>query len=211
MNTTKTKRAPAAAPPSGVVFAFPAPPPRPELTPLPFYPDATLVPCEGGAGIAINWRAFRRTLDNTNEPLYWLNEQGALRLTRATVIPYVRFFLGQVRGATGCFDLVEPDDTINWLPAINPAHKAWVRNQLAPMRYHGIDAGRHLVTATVIYSNYDIAALYRVDIRIAPRAMRVLDHEAETPRDMCRGQLQICDEQLCVDDLGIVIPQPPAR
>lgn len=211
MNTTKTKRAPAAAPPSGVVLAFPAAAQQCSLPTLPFYPDATLVPCEGGAGIAIHWHDYRRTLDHTNEPLYWLNEQGALRLTRATVIAYVRFFLSQVRGTTGCFDLVEPDDAINWLPAINPAHKERVRNQLEPMRYHGIDTGRHLVTATVIYSNYDIAALYRVDIRIAPRAMRVVDHEAETPRDMCKGQLQICDEQLCVDDLGIVIPQPPAR
>ena len=210
MDSTETKHA-AAAPLSSVVHAFPAPRPRPSFARLPFYPDATLVPCEGGSGIAIHWRDYRRTLDHTNEPLYWLNEQGALRLTRATLLPYVRYFLSQVRGTTGCFDQVEPDDPINWLPAINPGHKEHVRNQLQPMRYHGVDAGRHLVSATVIYSNYATAALFRVDIRIASRAMWVRDPEAETPRYMCKGQLQICDEEVLVRDLGIVVPEPPAR
>ncbi|MDE2437724.1 MAG: hypothetical protein KGM49_15825 [Sphingomonadales bacterium] len=195
---------------SSSVRSLPTATPHGGLPALPFYPDATLVRCAGGTGLALHWRDYRPTLNSTNEPLYWLNQLGALRLTRATVLPYVRFFLSQVRGTTGCFDLVEPDDPINWLPAINAGHKEQVRNHLQPMRYHGIDAGRHLVSATVIYSNYAIAALYRADIRIAPRAMQVPDAEAETPHAMCKGQLQICNEELLVDDLGIVIPQPPA-
>lgn len=211
MNSTKTKRAAAAAVSSPVVHAAPAPQPPPSATRLPFYPGATLVPCEEGIGVAIDWNNFRCPLTGTNEQLYWLNMLGALRLTRATVIPYVRFFFAHVRGTTGCFDLVEPDDSIAWLPAINASHKEWVRNQLEPVRYHGIDAGRHLVSATTFFTNYETVALFRVDIRVAPRAMQVRDPDEDVLTDLWMGELKLCDEELLAENLGTVLPQRPAR
>ena len=46
-------------------------------------------------------------LDMTNGPVYGLNHQGYLRLTRDTVIPYVAFFFSCVAGPYGLMPVIE--------------------------------------------------------------------------------------------------------
>jgi len=53
-------------------------------------------------------------LDGTNEPIYALNERGALYLAEKTVIEYTRFFFHYVQSSRGKFIIVETVDDISW-------------------------------------------------------------------------------------------------
>lgn len=170
---------------------------------LPFYPTCAL---KSGA---LRWRNRLVVLDWTNEPFYQLNAAGALCLTPTTAGQYAKFFFDHVRGDDGCFTLVEPGDPIAWLPSASIQHQEAVNNLLQPVTYQGYDAeGLHRLTATVIFSNYAIAALFRSSFRIAPRVMPVFDAATGGWEEFCCGQIRLGDdEDLLIEELHVTLPQ----
>lgn len=83
--------------------------------PLPFYPDLNFFevtdqghePPRQLYALVDEAKGEVTVLDMTNGPVYGLNQQGYLRLTRETVIPYVAFFFSCVAGPYGLMPVIE--------------------------------------------------------------------------------------------------------
>lgn len=95
--------------------------------------------------VILNW---------TNGPIYALNKNAPIKLTKSNIEDYVRFFFKYVRGAGGRFFIAENVDDINWKeePPL-PARKA-LGKMLKPVTLikKGLDGTYHL-EATLIFKD----------------------------------------------------------
>lgn len=139
-------------------------------------------------------------LDWTNEPIYNLNCRAPIKLDRQSIVPYVKFFLHYVRGRLGSFSIVERIDDIAWQPTATDRDKACIAEKLMPATYQGVGPDQLLtVSATVVFRN----ALFRTDIKVAPRAMEVIDPDLGIPEYFTIGQLKLTNEELLAEDLSV--------
>jgi hypothetical protein len=174
--------------------------------PLCFYPGFELAVSEDRNRFAVRSSDKLVRLNWTNEPIYRLNDAGALHLTRETLFPYVRFFFDFVRGGSGCFSIAEPDEAIPWLRCATRAQKESVRNQLIPLRYDGLDeSAMHSIRASVIFRD----ALFHCDIKIARTPSSVFDAELGRLIECTFGCLLLTNEVLIQEHLDVAMVERP--
>jgi hypothetical protein len=145
----------------------------------------------------------------TNTPIYRVNERAPIKLDRITCIHYARFFYHFVRGQLGQFIIVEkPEDIIIWLPNATHREKIKVNRFLTPISYNGIGSDKCInLTAIVIFKN----ALFKMDVKIAPFEMDVLDPKTKKLEFFTIGQMEIINQKLLLTNLNIQVSQPPGE
>jgi len=180
---------------------------------LPIYDDYRLLAVRDGAAPEPNVRYLLAApgdtvpLNWTNEPIYAVNERAPIKVEDATVIPYAKFFFHFVRGQLGCFLIVEKPQDLDWLPEAPKAQRDAVNTLLSPVVNQGLgEDNLYTLTATVIFKN----ALFRTDIKIAPFDMDVEDPEMHVTEHFTPGQMKLCNEQLLLEDLSVVLAPFPS-
>lgn len=87
---------------------------------LPFYRDHILLEVTDLSTVpaarkyAIYKSGDVSVIDWTNQPIYAINEKHPILLDENTVIDYVKFFFGYVRGRHGRFLIIETIDDVRW-------------------------------------------------------------------------------------------------
>jgi hypothetical protein len=79
----------------------------------------------------INW---------TNQPIYEVNEKSPVQIDQRSVVPYVKFFFGYVRGRHGKFQIVETIDDIKWQIEPPVQGRKVMQDMLAPIALSSLDA-----------------------------------------------------------------------
>ncbi len=123
-------------------------------------------------------------LDWTNSPVYALNDNVPLGLTRETVRDYIRFFFTFVRGPHGKFTVAESVDDIDWREEPPPAARKAMGKMLQPVTVSARNVdGSFSLTACMIFKN----TLYRANIHVA--------------RD---GRVTMADEEILAEDMPVL-------
>jgi ankyrin repeat protein len=152
-----------------------------------------------GDPVLLNW---------TNAPIYGVNDRAPIKIEDATVTAYAKFFFHFVRGQLGCFGIVEKAEDVEWLPDAPQKQKDAVNALLRPILNQGIgEDNLYTLTATVLFQN----ALLRTDIKIAPFPMTVANPETESDERFFSGQMLLCNEELLLEELPIVLNPFPAE
>lgn len=158
---------------------------------LPFYaghslieiisPDAhppvmrALVRKEGTSELTVlNW---------TNEPVYHLNTRVPIKLTRDTVLAYVRFFFTYIKGTHGRFLIVDNPDEIEWKDEPPPAGRKALAKMIEPLAVLRVDAdGTYQLQASMVFKD----SLFAAKVAVTPA-----------------GQVTLYDEELLVEDIPV--------
>ncbi len=131
-----------------------------------------------------------------------LVEVAPIKLTAETLPSYAIFF-HYVRGEIGRFIIVEKPEDVAWLPKATKKEEFRVAARLMPLAYHGVD-GLFTLTGTVIFQD----ALFRTDIKVAPREMDVFDPELGGPEHLTIGELKLTNEELLLEELNVHVDTP---
>ncbi len=156
---------------------------------LPFYPQHRLMEITQASGTPRARRHFvhapgRTTVLNwTSEPIYRLNREAPLVLTRETAPVYTRFFLGYVRGRNNRFRIAESVSDIPWREDPPVAVRKAVGRMIQPVQL--ISAGKSMpydLFACMVHG----ASLYRATITL-----------------QTDGSVTFSDEECLVDDMPV--------
>lgn len=121
-------------------------------------------------------------LDFTNVPIYTLNGECPIKLTRDTVKDYVRFFFTFVRGRHGRFIIVETVDDIAWREEPPPAARKSISKLIQPIAFHSSDKGNgnYYMQAQMMFRD----SLFQADVMVQPDGLVQLSNESLLIEDM---------------------------
>lgn len=151
--------------------------------PLPFYPKLTFYEVTDQAhepprqlyALIDEERNEATVLDMTNQPVYKLNNDKYLTLTRETVIPYVAFFFSCVAGPYGLMPVIEKLDMPQGQEPDDQTKEALegVRG-IIPPQVMGEEEGGYRVGAALLFQG----AVFKTEIVVdAAGVIRVDKHE----------------------------------
>jgi len=121
-------------------------------------------------------------LDFTNTPIYTLNNELPVHLTRDTVKDYVRFFFTFVRGRHGRFIIVETVDDIAWREEPPPAARKSISKLIKEISFHSSDKedGSFFMQAQMMFRD----SLFQADVSVKPDGLVQLSNESLLIEDM---------------------------
>ncbi len=121
-------------------------------------------------------------LDFTNTPIYTLNNELPVQLTRETVKDYVRFFFTFVRGRHGRFIIVETVDDIAWREEPPPAARKSIAKLIKEISFHSSDKedGSFFMQAQMMFRD----SLFQADVSVKPDGLVQLSNESLLIEDM---------------------------
>ncbi len=123
-------------------------------------------------------------LDFTNQPIYNLNNQLPINLTRDNVLDYVRFFFSFVRGRHGRFLIVESADDIPWREEPAPAARKAIGKMMAPLTLgNDKNNGVYSMVAHMMFKD----SLFQAKIEVTTD-----------------GQVKITEEHLLIEDIPVI-------
>lgn len=122
-----------------------------------------------------------RILSWSNEPIYALNKDVPIKLTKKNVSDYVRFFFTYVRGKHGRFIIIDNVDDINWRESPPPAARKAVAKMIKPLSLESGDKKTGFVLkASMMFRD----SLFSSDIHVTPNGMIELSNEELLIEDM---------------------------
>ncbi len=102
-------------------------------------------------------------LDGTANPIYAINDEAPISLTKNNVVEYLDFFFSRVRGSDGDILLIKSPDDMPFLDSLDPAQQKSVRDSFKPLHIEdGNVPGQFIVHGTLFYSGCLISAILRV-------------------------------------------------
>jgi hypothetical protein len=123
-------------------------------------------------------------LNFTNEPIYRLNREVPVRLSKDNVADYVRFFFTYVRGRHGRFLISESVDDIQWREDPPPAARKAISNMLKSLTVKsGEKNGPYVMEACMVFKD----SLFRSMITVSPD-----------------GLVNLGDEELLIEDMPVL-------
>ena len=137
-----------------------------------------------GRRLALHKAGDAVVLDWTNTPIYDLNARAPLLLNAETIVEYVRFFFGHVRGPRGRFLIVEGPDDIGWRETPPPAARKAI--------------SRIAESLTVTAQNPDGSFDLRATMVVRGSLFRATIHVA------ARGDIEIRDQELLLDEIPVI-------
>ncbi len=137
-----------------------------ELTDLSTAPGARkYVVYKAGDVNVINW---------TNQTIYDANEKAPIILNEDTVVSYVKFFFGYVRGRHGRFLIIETIDDVRWQIEPPAQGRKVMQEMLAPVELESRDAdGTFNLTAFMVFKD----SLFRTRIHVKPDGLVSMSEE----------------------------------
>ena len=113
-------------------------------------------------------------LNFTNEPIYKLNQELPIKLSKKNIVDYVRFFFTCVRGRHGRFLISESIDDINWKEEPPPTARKAIGKILKPITLQKVGRGGvYNLKATMIFKD----SLFGSDINVSSDGFVTLDNE----------------------------------
>lgn len=110
----------------------------------------------------------------TNDPIYMLNRDVPVRLTKDNVEDYLRFFFTYVRGQHGRFLIVESVDDIHWKEDPPPSARKAMGGLIIPVTLNSVEKnGTFKMSACMIFKD----SLFKSNINIKPDGFVELDNE----------------------------------
>lgn len=126
-----------------------------ELTDLSTVPGARkYAVCKPGDVNIINW---------TNQPIYETNEKAPIVLDEESIIAYVKFFFGYVRGRHGRFWVIETIDDVRWQVEPPAQGRKIMQEMLEPVTLISQDPdGTYNLDAFMVFKD----SLFRTQIHV---------------------------------------------
>ena len=110
-------------------------------------------------GEAPDWKVVK--MDGTNEPIFKNNQEAGLVLTKETVVPYVRFVMGEIQSEEGSLRLVEEVDDETFTSTPTPEERKTVTRLIRKAQVTETPDGFD-VEATMLYGD----AVFRAQISV---------------------------------------------
>lgn len=124
---------------------------------LSFYKSYTLLDITNHALTPVPRRYVLKSKDKiiplnfTNEPIYALNQDGALNLNGQNIDEYARFFFEFVHGPKGRFQIVETLDDIEWLQEPSTPERHALAPKVNPISVSQGENGDFILQINVIF------------------------------------------------------------
>ncbi len=155
---------------------------------LPFYPDYRFLDMADHSYMPPARRFLLQhnddfiILDFTNAPIYNLNDNCPINLTKTNVGDYVRFFFQFVRGRHGRFLLVESVDDIQWREEPPPAARKSVGKLINPIAFISSDTNDDIfhLQGQMMFKD----SLFQADIAVDKGGIVTLSNEKLLIEDM---------------------------
>jgi hypothetical protein len=113
----------------------------------------------------INW---------TNQSIYDTNEKAPVLLNEDTVVSYVKFFFGYVRGRHGRFLIIETIDDVRWQIEPPAQGRKVMQEMLAPVELESVDAdGTFNLTAFMVFKD----SLFKTRVHVKPEGLVTMSEE----------------------------------
>jgi len=113
----------------------------------------------------INW---------TNQAIYETNEKAPIHLDERTVVGYVKFFFGYVRGRHGRFMIIETIDDIRWQVEPPLQGRKVMQQMLEPVTLLGTDdEGTFNLEAFMVFKD----SLFKTQIHVKPDGLVSMSEE----------------------------------
>jgi hypothetical protein len=137
-----------------------------ELTDLSTVPGARkYVIYKPGDVNVINW---------TNQTIYETNEKAPIQLNENTIISYVKFFFGYVRGRHGRFLIIETIDDVRWQIEPPAQGRKVMQEMLSPVELEGKGAdGTFNLGAFMVFKD----SLFKTKIHVKPDGLVSMSEE----------------------------------
>lgn len=120
-------------------------------------------------------------LNWNNEPIYKMNQDVPITLTKNNVIDYVRFFFTYVRGRHGRFMIIENIDDINWNNDPVPEARRTIGKMLMPITFESIDESETFyLKMCVLFKD----SLFKTDVKIEKGGFVRLENEELLVEDL---------------------------
>ena len=157
---------------------------------LPFYKnvkfyeltDLTAVPAARKYALADDKNVYM--INWTNGPIYEVNEEAPIKLTRENVADYVRFFFSYVRGRHGRFIIVENYEDIKWQNEPPAQGRKVMQEILHPVSFINEDQdGVYTLEAFMLFKD----SLFRTLVHVSPD-----------------GAVDMTDEELKIEGMPVV-------
>lgn len=150
-----------------------------ELTDLSTVPGARkyVIYKAGAKAPGINGRgtpADVNVINWTNQTIYDTNEKAPIVLNEDTVVSYVKFFFGYVRGRHGRFLIIETIDDVRWQIEPPAQGRKVMQEMLAPVELEEQEAdGTFNLTAFMVFKD----SLFRTKIHVKPDGLVSMSEE----------------------------------
>ena len=158
---------------------------------LPFYPGCQLVEITDhgvqppqSSIVIVKDKEEVRLLDWTNGPIYDLNEQIPVQITKDNVSEFVKFFFTYVAGRHGRFLICESVDDVAWKDEPAPAARKAIAQMIKPVT----------ITGEQPDGTYDLRANMMFKDSLFESAIHVTQV----------GQVSLSDEELLVENMPVV-------
>lgn len=131
---------------------------------------------------------FFHYLDGTEEPIYTVNDKGALTLTPATIMAYLQFFFEQVGDEDGDIILINNPHDMPLLDSLDPdAYNAVFAQYTAPEVKHNAESNSYVVNADL----YKESQMVRAEIHISGRGrVKIADQKMIVQQMIGAGQAE---------------------
>ena len=122
-------------------------------------------------------------LNFSNEPIYALNRELPIKLSKDPVLDYMRFFFAYVRGRHGRFLVVEYVDDIAWKDDPPPPARKAIGKMLKPLKLTNKDGEPFQTETTMVFKD----SLFSATITATPE-----------------GMVSLTDEELLIEDMPVL-------